>query len=134
LEPWGFEVRETHNGREGVEASIVGAAGCDEFIRKPLREEYIVKAMADHIGVQFIYEEATEAPATTAHRSLTADVLAILARRADHPRIAPSWPAEITAEHGELAAALSRLADDFQFDEILTLAMATGTNNRLMPQ
>lgn len=50
------------------------------------------------------------------------------------PRIAPSWPAEITAEHGELAAALSRLADDFQFDEILTLARATGTNNRLMPQ
>ncbi|MBT5803624.1 MAG: hypothetical protein HOI20_18705 [Gemmatimonadetes bacterium] len=68
-----------------MEASIVGAAGCDEFIRKPLREEYIVKAMADHIGVQFIYEEATEAPATTAHRSLTADVLAILARRAAHP-------------------------------------------------
>ncbi len=39
LEPWGFEVRETQNGREGVEASIVGAAGCDEFIRKRLREE-----------------------------------------------------------------------------------------------
>ena len=39
LEQWGFEVRETQNGREGVEASIVGAAGCDEFIRKRLREE-----------------------------------------------------------------------------------------------
>lgn len=123
MESWGFEVRETHNGREGVEASIVGAAGCDEFIRKPFCEEYIFKAMADHTGVQFTDEEATEAPATTAHRSLTADVLATLARRAGPPtRIAPSWPAEITAEHGKLAAARSRLADDFQFDEILTLA------------
>ena len=55
LEPWGFEVRETQNGREGVEASILGAAGCDEFIRKSFREEYIVKAMADHTGVLFIY-------------------------------------------------------------------------------
>jgi hypothetical protein len=85
LESWGFEVRETHNGREGVEASIVGAAGCDEFIRKPFCEEYIFKAMADHTGVQFTDEEATEAPATTAHRSLTADVLATLARRAGPP-------------------------------------------------
>ena len=39
LEPWGFEVREMQNGREGVEASIVGVAGCDGFIRKHLREE-----------------------------------------------------------------------------------------------
>ena len=39
LEQWGFEIRETQNGREGVEASIVGAAGCGEFIRKRPREE-----------------------------------------------------------------------------------------------
>ena len=39
LEQWGFEGRETQNGREGVEASIVGAAGYGEFIRKRPREE-----------------------------------------------------------------------------------------------
>ncbi|MEE2871971.1 MAG: hypothetical protein VX893_03555 [Candidatus Latescibacterota bacterium] len=41
-------------------------------------------------------------------------------------RIAPNWPAEITAEHGEQSATLSRIADDFQFDEILTLANGYG--------
>ena len=40
--------------------------------------------------------------------------------------MAPSWPTEITAEHGELAATLSRLADDFQLDEILTFANGYG--------
>ena len=33
------------------------AAGCDEFIRKPLRENEIFDAIAKHLGVTFLYSE-----------------------------------------------------------------------------
>lgn len=40
------------------EKSIVLSAGCDDFVRKPFREEVLFAKMAEHLGVQYIYEEA----------------------------------------------------------------------------
>ncbi len=39
------------------ERAIVLAAGCDDFMRKPFREEDILNMMNKHIGVQYIYED-----------------------------------------------------------------------------
>lgn len=40
------------------EKSIVLSVGCDDFVRKPFREEVLFAKMAEHLGVEYIYEEA----------------------------------------------------------------------------
>jgi CheY-like chemotaxis protein len=39
------------------ERHLVLAAGCDEFVRKPFREEVIFEKMAHYLGVRYVYEE-----------------------------------------------------------------------------
>ncbi|MEG4105668.1 AAA family ATPase [Microcoleus sp. S13_C5] len=39
------------------ERAIVLASGCDDFVSKPFREEVIFAKMAEHLGVQYIYED-----------------------------------------------------------------------------
>ncbi len=36
------------------------AAGCDDFVRKPFREQEIFEVMAEHLGVKYLYEEEQE--------------------------------------------------------------------------
>ena len=40
------------------EKAIVLSAGCDDFIRKPFRENIIYETMAKHLGVKYIYEDS----------------------------------------------------------------------------
>ncbi|NET36110.1 MAG: response regulator, partial [Cyanothece sp. SIO1E1] len=42
------------------ERAIVLSAGCDDFVRKPFREEVIFEKIAEHLGVQYVYQEQTE--------------------------------------------------------------------------
>jgi CheY-like chemotaxis protein len=42
------------------ERAVVLSAGCDDFVRKPFREEAIFEKMAEHLGVRYVYKE--EAP------------------------------------------------------------------------
>ncbi|MDJ1182975.1 ATP-binding response regulator [Roseofilum casamattae] len=44
------------------ERAVILSAGCDDFLRKPFREQDIFKAMEQHIGVRYIYEEQEESP------------------------------------------------------------------------
>ncbi|HEY9848754.1 MAG TPA: response regulator [Leptolyngbyaceae cyanobacterium] len=39
------------------EKTTILAAGCDDFVRKPFREEIIFDKMAEYIGVRYIYEQ-----------------------------------------------------------------------------
>ena len=39
------------------EKAVILSAGCDDFIRKPFRDEALFDAIAKHLGVQFIYAE-----------------------------------------------------------------------------
>lgn len=41
------------------ERHLVLSAGCDDFVRKPFREQVIFEKMAQYLGVRFIYEELT---------------------------------------------------------------------------
>ena len=38
------------------ERAVVLSAGCDDFMRKPFREEEIFNAMEKHLGVRYVYE------------------------------------------------------------------------------
>ncbi len=42
---------------------VILSEGCDDFVRKPFREEEIFERLARHLGVRFVYEEEALAPA-----------------------------------------------------------------------
>jgi CheY-like chemotaxis protein len=44
------------------EKGAILAAGCDDFVRKPLHEQEIFGAMAKHLGIRYAYEEARGRP------------------------------------------------------------------------
>ncbi len=46
------------------------AAGCDAFIRKPVREDELFAVMAEHLGVEYLYED--EAPSAAGGVALVA--------------------------------------------------------------
>jgi PAS domain S-box-containing protein len=43
------------------ERAVILSAGCDDFMRKPFREEDIFSAMGKHLGVRYIYEDPAAA-------------------------------------------------------------------------
>ncbi len=40
-----------------MSSAIVLSAGCDDFVRKPVREAIVFEKIAQHLGVQFVYAE-----------------------------------------------------------------------------
>jgi CheY-like chemotaxis protein len=42
------------------EKEVILAAGCDDFVRKPFREQAIFEVMAKHLGLQYVYEDKQE--------------------------------------------------------------------------
>lgn len=57
------------------ERAVVLSAGCDDFMRKPFREQQIFAAMNKHIGVRYIYEEPIDKAAKTLSKTDIKDVL-----------------------------------------------------------
>jgi PAS domain S-box-containing protein len=113
--------------------TLVLSAGCDEFVRKPFREEEIFAAMAKHLGVRYQYDEEDEPsrPPPSFRAALTATERAALpatwvaqvhdgASQADG-QILAALIAQIEAEHGELAVVLTDMMNEFRYDEILDL-------------
>lgn len=45
--------------------AMVLAAGCDDFVRKPFREEVIFDIMAKHLGVRYLYQQNFTSPTLT---------------------------------------------------------------------
>ncbi|MBK1990393.1 response regulator [Sphaerospermopsis aphanizomenoides BCCUSP55] len=62
------------------EKAVVLSAGCDDFLRKPFREEEIFQSMNKHIGVNYIYEELTPINSEIIHTKeiLTVDAISKL--------------------------------------------------------
>lgn len=120
----------TASAFEEQQASIL-AAGCDDFIRKPFRESIIFEKMAEHLGVQYVYADVSEAldqaptpslvPASL--QMMPPDWLADLRQAAfaiDDDRLLQLIE-QIPAEEQSIANQLSELVRRFCFDEILEL-------------
>jgi signal transduction histidine kinase/CheY-like chemotaxis protein len=73
------------------------ATGCDGLVRKPYLEHEIFDTIAQHLGVEYLFGETTEAPAPEETMPITADMLSEL-------------PAEILEELRQAALALNREA------------------------
>lgn len=109
------------------------AAGCDDFVRKPFREETIWQKMAEYLGMVYVYAEDREdrsidaaADPESLRSSLARmdrdwlDRLRSAALEGNDDRVI-ELAAEIPPEQSELSIGLQQLARGFLFDSIVRL-------------
>jgi CheY-like chemotaxis protein len=113
------------------------AEGCDDFVRKPFREDEIFDMLAKHLGVRFVYEEEGPRPAgarpgdaltPSALAALPTDWLADLQQatiKADLNLIL-ALVDQIREQNPALADALGDLARNFEYKKLLALIEGTG--------
>lgn len=119
----------TASAFEEQRASVL-AAGCDDFLAKPFRESQLFEKLAEHLGVQYLYEEDHEPPIdTSSGLTLTPTMLSTMP---------PDWIAELhqaslavdadrilqliqQTSDSQLATVLTDLVQKFCFDEIAEL-------------
>jgi CheY-like chemotaxis protein len=115
----------------GEAPTVVLSDDCDDFIRKPFREAEILDALHKHLGVRYIYDEPQNAPELTQIETLTpkalaglpADWLASLEQatiECDLELILTKIE-QIRDRNNSLANALTSLANEFLFNQILDL-------------
>ncbi|MGK7877790.1 MAG: response regulator [Xenococcaceae cyanobacterium] len=111
------------------------AAGCDDFVFKPIREEAIFDKMAKHLGVRYIYEEPDQP--TSLQKSDLVDKLTAQKLMA---QMSPQWVVQlqqaalkgfdevifqlieqIPSTHAALANTLIDWTNGFQFEKIIDL-------------
>ncbi|NJL84548.1 MAG: response regulator [Chloroflexaceae bacterium] len=119
------------------ERTLILSAGCDDFIRKPFREEVLLDKIAEHLGVIYLYDESRESVADTgqtAPETAVGDVRTCLSRMPAHwfnqlqqaaaecsDDLILELVEEITPAEPSLASHLRDLANNFRFDQILSL-------------
>ena len=113
------------------------AAGCDDFVRKPFREQVIFDKMAKYLGVGYIYAQDSQSQGNQIltslgdQETLTADELAVMsgewiaalyqaAIEVDAERIF-QLIAQIPENHLALTEKLTQWVRGFCFDEIIEL-------------
>lgn len=108
------------------------AAGCDDFVGKPFREEEIAYMLAQHLGVRFVYDRPVAGqpakplpggPETALDfAGLPADWRAELRRAVIevNPEKITALVAGIRGQHPDLAAALLERVSNFEYEAILT--------------
>jgi PAS domain S-box-containing protein len=108
------------------------AAGCDDFVSKPLQETVIVDKIAEHLGAHYLYEDdqAGPQPAST----LTPQTLRVMpqdwlinlhiaCRQLDTKRVMDLIQA-IPPDQANLAQALTERIEDFDFEQVMNLSQA----------
>ncbi|HCA98120.1 MAG TPA: histidine kinase, partial [Cyanobacteria bacterium UBA9226] len=122
------------------ERAVILSAGCDDFIRKPFREEDIFNAMHKHIGVRYVYEEAIPTD-TLATEDIGKGGLTAAAFMA----LPPSWIVDlkqgilnidldsiaaivqqIRTQDTILADGIADCIDNFEYDKILQIVSEMG--------
>jgi CheY-like chemotaxis protein len=113
------------------------AAGCDDFIRKPFREEEIFEKMALYLGVRYRYEPLVLPAKSNETQSDASTALVLLERmpaewREQLHQAATQVDAEqivqltrqIPSEYSTLAFAIADLANRYRFDRIVELTLS----------
>ncbi len=112
--------------------AMILSAGCDDFVRKPFREEVLFLKMAEHLGVCYIYEEQT-LQAESDERTECLQPAAFVGMPKDwieqlHQSAEACWEEELIAlieqipdTQVALKSALAGLVDNFRFDIIIDL-------------
>ncbi len=112
---------------------VILSAGCDDFVRKPFREEELLCKMSKHLGVRYLYqEEAIEDEGEKKGFLLNSSSLQMMSaewiQQLYHAACLGSdllifqLIEQIPAENSALASALKDLVVNFQFEEIIKLS------------
>jgi CheY-like chemotaxis protein len=116
------------------EKAIVLSAGCDDFVRKPFKEQTIFDTLAKHLGVKYTYENIQLHEHDSnffSEISLTSENLKIMpdswimqlyrsALEADK-NIVINLIGEIPDTENFLIRSLTKLASNFQFEKLIDL-------------
>ncbi|WP_318698850.1 MULTISPECIES: ATP-binding protein [unclassified Roseofilum] len=115
------------------ERAVVLSAGCDDFLRKPFREEQIFKVMEEHLGVGYVYEEPVflienkpsilEALTAENIQALSAELQQQLRQATltgNQQKMAEVVRA-IAEENTALSEAISTCFQNFEYDKVLNL-------------
>lgn len=122
------------------ERAATSAAGCDDFISKPFREDHVFEKIAEHLQVRFIYQQPLQSatvPDNKAKKRLVSADLAMLSKPWLHElyqaaviadlQKANQLIAQIQPDHPAIATGLTELVNAFRFDTIATLVKPEGT-------
>ena len=115
------------------EKAIALSKGCDDFVRKPFKEEEIFEKMRIHIGVQYIYEERkyknkiyskkklSKNEFQSAINAVPIDLLNILQKATELSDVSMISEVinNIRAQNSKLAERLDQYAMNFDYDTIL---------------
>ncbi|MFB2938686.1 PAS domain S-box protein [Aerosakkonemataceae cyanobacterium BLCC-F154] len=117
--------------------SLVLAAGCDDFVRKPFREATIWETMAKHLGLRYIYENEkvnNKNEISNPQFNLTSEALQVMplawisqlhqASVSGDDTVADELIKQIPENYASLANALSSLIDKYRLDTISDLTKA----------
>ncbi|TAF49328.1 MAG: response regulator, partial [Oscillatoriales cyanobacterium] len=115
------------------EKAILLSAGCDDFLRKPFKEQTIFDTLTTHLGVQYLYDEAESQDGATTEQleTLTSDQLKVMPQQwlidlfdavleADSQKIMALIQA-IPESEARLTKDLTTLVHQFQFEKLLNL-------------
>jgi two-component system sensor histidine kinase ChiS len=107
----------------------VMAAGLDDFLRKPYRREEIFDCMARHLGVRYLYKEASGTPPAVPVGAVTSEALATLSEQlreelANAVVRLDAGPireviGRISEQDAQLGAALANCANRLAYTQIL---------------
>ena len=114
------------------EKVVILSAGCDDFMRKPFKEEELLEKIGQYLNIEYIYEDTPTASRAEPIVEITPDSLAVMphkwrsqlydaAAKVDNQEIFELL-AEIPEEYESLAKALADLAEQFRCDKIINLA------------
>ena len=121
------------------ERAIVLSAGCDDFVRKPFREEVLFDKMAQYLGVRYIYSEDSESDLIQSHvasdfklESTSLQVmpsewltqLELAASNVDE-ELVMKLLSQIPDKHSLLARTIQNKVDNFDLDEVAILIQQT---------
>lgn len=121
------------------ERSQVLSAGCDDFVRKPFRDEAILEMMAKHLEVSYLYQEHPESNDMLLSGQLISEIGEVLTMEA-MALMPKNWTLELQQaateldekqifillnqlreEYPQIISALEHLVNNFRFDLIVDL-------------
>ena len=112
------------------EKAMILSAGCDDFMRKPFREEVLLEKIAKYLGVRYIYHE-TVLPPSEPHENmkLSAKDLASFPRdwisqlhkaaRELDTEVCLSLLEQFPSQQDDLRNAIADLVRNYRFDVIM---------------
>jgi signal transduction histidine kinase/DNA-binding response OmpR family regulator len=112
------------------ERAIILSAGCDDFMRKPFKEQTIFAALTKHLGVKYVYADSANAQIDLSDSLPSLDLSVMseewrsqiceVALEGDSNRVT-QLIREIPNQESAIVKTLEKYAHQFQFDEMVEL-------------